>query len=422
MWTGGIVLLHHKAIAATRPSDLKRNNRLQILELFKSGMVFSVADIAREVGVSRQTVMKSIQFYLKKGVIVSEGKADSGSMGGKRAELFSLPADRCLFSILISPSQLLVTLFSFRGETIDACEYPGVTGLSVDGISERIWRACDGMMKARGIGRERLYGVCLSCPGIVERGNTRLRYSSLFPEWGKDISFTEKLQAYFGGDILIMTENVGKVCGCAFLHETVESQLRIATVFSGWGGIVASHMVAGLILKGKDSLIGEVGHMILAPEDTERCGCGSRGCFERQVSVERLGGMIRQMAGDYPDSPLTRLEPGAVTIRGIFEASAAGDPLARALSDYTARCFASALRNLTLMFNPEEVVLQGDYAHVDDAFCETLFDELKAFHYYGEGERPFELRLDKRSIPELTTLGAYILLMDRIFSDETAFE
>ena len=140
------------------------------------------------------------------------------------------------------------------------------------------------------------------------------------------------------------------------------------------------------------------------------------------MSVERLGGMIRQMAGDYPDSPLTRLEPGAVTIRGIFEASAAGDPLARALSDYTARCFASALRNLTLMFNPEEVVLQGDYAHVDDAFCETLFDELKAFHYYGEGERPFELRLDKRSIPELTTLGAYILLMDRIFSDETAFE
>lgn len=405
-------------MTATRPSDLKRNNRIQILEMFKSGMVLSVADIAGRIGISRQTVMKAIQYYLEKGVIVSEGKANSGSMGGKRAELFSLPADRCLFNILISPSELLVTLFNFRGETIDACTRPGVVGLGIDEIAATIWQVCDDMMKARGISLKQVFGVCVSSPGIVERDSNRLRYNSLFPEWGKDIPITEKLAAYFGQDLLIMTENVGKVCGSAFLHETVGTARPVATVFSGWGGVVASQMVAGMILHGKDSLIGEIGHMILAPEDDEVCGCGSRGCFERQVSADRLKGMIVRMAADYPDSPLVKDGLESITIKSIFAASAEGDALGRALSAYTARFFATALRNLTLMFNPEEVIFQGDYAHIDEHFRETLFEELRSFRYYGDDRRPFELMVDKRSILELTTLGAYTLLIDRLFSDE----
>ena len=95
------MLDHEMSMAATRPSDLKLNNRMQILELFKSGAVYSVADLARAVGISRQTVMKAIQFFLEKGIIVSDGKADSGSMGGKRAELFTLSGKKYLLNVLI---------------------------------------------------------------------------------------------------------------------------------------------------------------------------------------------------------------------------------------------------------------------------------------------------------------------------------
>lgn len=415
-------MLHHNGMTATRPSDLKRNNRIQILELFKSGTVLSVADIARAIGISRQTVMKAIQFYLEKGIIVSEGKASSGSMGGKRAELFSLPADRCLFSVLFCPTDLKVSLFNFRGETIDACSKPSGAGLSIDGIARDIWDACRDMLKAHGVGMQQLYGVCVSTPGTVERGGERLRYNSMFPEWGRDIPIARKLAAYFGGEMLIAVENMGKVCGSAYLQGMAGSFRRVAVVFSGLGGVVASQIVGRHILHGKDSLIGEIGHMILAPEDAEVCGCGSRGCFERQVSPERLRRMIAELAGEYPDSPLVRAEPGSVGIRDVFEASAAGDALGRRLSAYTARFFASALRNLTLMFNPEQVILQGDYAHVDDYFREVLFDELKTFRYYDADEPPFELTTDKRSMVELTTLGAYTLLIDRLFSDEMTYQ
>ena len=404
---------------ATRPSDLKRNNRTQILKLFKSGMVYSVADIAGEIGISRQTVMKAVQYYLDKGIIVSEGKASSGSMGGKRAELFSLPADRCLFSILLGPAELKISMFNLRGETIDSRDMPGVTGRTIDEIAAMTWSACDAMMQEKGIDLSRILGVCVSSAGIVERSTNRLRFCSLFPDWGNDVPIAEKLARYFGGNVLIITENVGKVCGRALVQESAGCSL--ATVFSGWGGIVASQMVDGMILNGKDSLIGEIGHILLSPGDDEVCGCGSRGCFERQVSVARLRQMIARMKMDYPDSPLSQADLSGITVPAIFEASAAGDPLGRRLSEYTARFFAGALRNLTLIFNPDRVFFQGDYAHADDCFRQTLFRELSTFRYYEVNGSPFELKMDTRSITELTTLGAYALLIDRLFSDEAAY-
>lgn len=410
---------HNVSMAATRPSDLKLNNRMQILELFKSGAVYSVADIARAVGISRQTVMKAIQFFLDKGIIVSDGKADSSSMGGKRAELFTLSSWRYLINLLVSPSGLYISLFNFRCETIDEYFCGEIVNEPVDTIMDAAIEAIDRMLKKHNIDIANVRGVCLNGAGIMERQGNRLRFNSLFPDWGKDVPIMEKIEAHFGGDVVIRAENVGKVCGSAYLPDTRAGHLREVAVFTRWGGITACMMHGGYILYGKDSLIGEIGHMILNPDDTEVCGCGSRGCFERQVSTERLRELAAQWAGEYPDSALAKGKLSELTIRGIFEASAAGDALGRRLSEYAASRFASALRNVTLIFNPERVVFQGDYAFADAHFRETLFSELQAFHYYNG--TPFELEMDTRSIQTLTTLGAYTLLIDRLFSDETTY-
>lgn len=407
------------SMAATRPSDLKLNNRMQILELFKSGAVYSVADIARAVGISRQTVMKAIQFFLDKGIIVSDGKADSSSMGGKRAELFTLSAQRYLINLLICPNCLYISLFNYRCETIDDYICEDIVNQPVDMIMDVAIAACDRLLEKHSIDVADLRGVCVNSSGIMEPRTNRLRFNSLFPDWGKDVPIAEKVKAHFGEDVMIRTENVSRVCGCAYLPDARARHLREAAVFSRWGGIAACMMDRGHILRGKDALIGEIGHMTLNPEDSEVCGCGGRGCFERQVSAERLRALAAQWAGEHPDSALAAGRLDELTIQGMFEASANGDSLGRRLSAYAATRFASALRNLTLMFNPDRVIFQGDYAYADDHFRETLFRVLRTFHYYDDN--PFALEMDQRSIQTLTTLGAYTLLIDRLFSDETTY-
>ena len=71
------------------PADLKYGNRIQVIETFLSGGVCSTNDISATIGLSRQTVMKSIQFFLRSGLLISVGKGDSTHVGGKRPELFA---------------------------------------------------------------------------------------------------------------------------------------------------------------------------------------------------------------------------------------------------------------------------------------------------------------------------------------------
>ena len=410
---------------ATRPSDLKLNNRRQILEIFKAGGVHSMADIAREVGVSRQTVTKAVQFFLDKDVIVSMGKAASGSMGGKRAEIFSLSAEGCLFGVLICPDYVFVSLFNLRCEVIDTHTVSDIEPKDIDAITELIGKICNGLMEEHGICRESVRGVCVATSGIVCRSTKRLHFNALFPAWGTDIPIADKLAGCFAPDTLIVVENVGKVCGSVYLHERVDSWSRGAIVFSAWGGVVACLMHNGVILSGRDSLIGEIGHMIIAPDDDEVCGCGSRGCFERQVSPERLRAAVARELPNYPDSALKGCAPDQLGIREVFAASAAGDALAMTLSGRAAHHYATALRNMTLLYNPDWVIFQGDCANADAHFVSSMFGELSTFRYYSETagqEGPFRLHMDTRPIPELATLGAYNLLLEHLFSDESTWD
>ena len=407
-------------IAAMKPSDLKLSNRMQILELFKSGETMSVGAIAENIGISRQTVMKAIQFFIEKGIIVPDGKADSTSVGGKRAELYSLSADKYLFNVVICPDYLYISLFNYRCAVIDTYMREDIADLDAEAVIEAAGTACYKLLLKNEISQRDLRGICITTSGIVDHHTNVLKFSTKFSGWGKDIPIAEKLAAYFDGDVLVLAENVGKVCGSAFLHAPQFQNGRGMTVFSSWEGVCACLMERGHILNGKDALIGEIGHMMLNPSDTEICECGGHGCFERQVSDERIRKIVREAAADHPESALCRIPIAELTVRDVFAESEKGDSLAMEISAQLARYFALALKNVTLLFNPDLVVFQGNYSAADAHFRSILAQELGAFHYYSD-DSPFLLQMDARSSRDLATLGAYTLLIDSLFSDEATY-
>ena len=172
-------------------------------------------------------------------------------------------------------------------------------------------------------------------------------------------------------------------------------------LFTSWG-LSGALIQDEKILSGRDSLIGEIGHMILDPRDTEECSCGSYGCLERLVSIARLR---KRISLDSPPatSPLSKLAPEAVTLNHLFFASQQKDPYARVHVAYLADCFSALLRNIALVFNPETVVFVGDYSIADDYFDQRM-------------------RYDTRLLPELDARGGAIAMLDHFFSDPTLYE
>ena len=151
------------------------------------------------------------------------------------------------------------------------------------------------------------------------------------------------------------------------------------------------------------------------------CGCGSHGCLERLVSVDRVRSILQQQAAHFPGSSLLQSDPEQITIPQVFAASSQEDPLARYLVDYLARAFAAALRNISLVFDPDLIVFQGDYAWADPYFDKRQRGILREIQYIPP-ERPYEIHYDKRPLSEMDLLGSYTALTRRYFATPALYQ
>lgn len=406
--------MRRSSMAPSFPADLKSVNRMQIMEVFKSGKEYTANDISEQIGLSRQTVMKAVQFFVEKGIIVSNGKGSSTNIGGKRPELFSLASNKYLMCISIWPDGLQFTLMDLRSSVVDQLSLQQSLSPDPEIALGKVGALAAKLLKQNQISSTMLCGVCVSTPGIVDYKTNTLKYNALRPEWGNNVPVGEILRPYFPAGTPMRVENVAKLIARPWL-----SKKRVLTVFSSWGGLSGCLMENGRILHGKNSLIGEFGHMILDPASEETCGCGGRGCFQRLVSDAYLRKQVTARQDAFPDSRIHTLQLEALTVQDIFHLSAQGDELARALVADLAKTFAVALRSITLVFDPETVVFHGDYAHADEYFQSELFRNLSVFRYYGQ--RPFSLELDPTPIETLNLKGAYSLLLEMFFQDPSLY-
>ncbi len=395
------------------PSDLKYTNRIQVISAFRSGGSYSANEISSKVGLSRQTVMKCIQFFLGSGLLTSVGKGSSTNIGGKRPELFTLSRQKYFLCITLWPWDFRIHLYNIAKEQVDSLSLQVPLPSDPKAAVDNAGQLAQSLMDKNHIDPGRLCAVSVSTSGIVDYKTGRLKYSSKSPEWGIDVPILDYLRPYFPQGTLLFLENAGKMTARPLLLEPSVGDKRVLSIFSCWG-LSGCLIEKQHILSGKNSLIGEIGHMIIEPGDSEECSCGGRGCLERLVSIERLRQTLAQKAAAHPGSPLS-LSPQTVSIPDIFAASSLGDSLAREVVDGLAKTFAMALRNISLVFDPDMIYFQGDYSAADEFFDRRLRCYLQEFRYYP-AESPFEILYDHRPLNQLDALGSCTALTHLYFS------
>lgn len=199
------------------------------------------------------------------------------------------------------PEDLGLTLFDMRMNKVTSSHLSWIIPDTPEEAFRLIERSALDLLEQAGIDREELYGVSLSSSGIVDYDNLTLKYSVHTPNWGANVPVGDFLRDIFGSGPVLFEENAGKSISRAILSEQEDPNQSILVLFTSWG-LSGALIQEGRILNGRNSLVGEIGHMILDQNDQELCSCGSRGCAERLVSVARVRKLI---AGDPPpeDSP-----------------------------------------------------------------------------------------------------------------------
>lgn len=392
---------------AALPAHLKGLNRQKIMKVIQTGRVLTVAEIQQETNISRPTITRAVQDYLRQGVLRSVGYGSTTSMGGKKPELYCFADERKILCINLWPETMTLGLSGLIGDVYALSHTSWTMSPTLAEAFATLKKLAADYLAQHQLTVEKLYGVVLSVPGTVDYSTRMLRYNSQAPGWGVNVDLAAQLKEIFGNSPVYLIDNAGKAAGRAVLMEHPEyADSRLMTLFTTWG-VSACMIERGHILNGRDSLIGEIGHMVISEGDPEECGCGKRGCLESQVSIRRVRRMMLE-AGSTRDV-------SAMTYRQLFALSAEGDAAARQVVQHLAHCFAAALHNLSLAYDQDAVVFQGDFAWADEAFDRCMKEELRQFRYYPEGQL-FTIDYDRRDLSALAAQGGAELIKRQCFA------
>ncbi len=131
----------------------------------------------------------------------------------------------------------------------------------------------------------------------------------------------------------------------------------VLTLGTGLGGGI---FVDGKILRGKDGLAGEIGHMQVFP-DGVRCNCGKRGCLEVYASKEGFKKILKEDIE--PEEVSKRAREGIKKYKKVFE-----------LMGFS---LGIACGNLVNIFNPEAIIFTGGISKSYDLFKNIFLKTLK---------------------------------------------
>lgn len=124
------------------------------------------------------------------------------------------------------------------------------------------------------------------------------------------------------------------------------------------GGVIAD----GNLIHGVAGAGGEIGHMIIDPENGFTCTCGNKGCLETVASATGVVRVARQLAEQYEGSSAIKaaIDNGdTVTSKDIFIAAEDGDKFANSVVERVSRYLGLAAANISNILNPDSVVIGG---------------------------------------------------------------
>ncbi|MCD0069362.1 ROK family glucokinase [Streptococcus agalactiae] len=124
------------------------------------------------------------------------------------------------------------------------------------------------------------------------------------------------------------------------------------------GGVIAD----GNLIHGVAGAGGEIGHMIVDPENGFPCTCGNKGCLETVASATGVVRVARQLAEQYEGSSAIKaaIDNGdTVTSKDIFIAAEDGDKFANSVVERVSRYLGLAAANISNILNPDSVVIGG---------------------------------------------------------------
>ena len=349
---------------ARATSPLLRNlNERTVLETIRAGAPISRAEISRRSGISKPTVSLALQTLLDRDLVREATERPDGP--GYGAVYFEPVAEAAVVLGLDLGARFVRGAVCDLAGEVRARQDVELSVAEVAGAVEAIERLHSSLLEASGFDPDRVDGVVVGVPGVVEEGTGLLR----------------------------LAENVGGLEGRAFASElqsalglpvTLENDVNLAALGEQWQGVgrgvddfvflsIGTGMGAGVVLggelhRGRHGAAGEIDFALIAFDGVD------------------------------PSAPqVTALAGGGADPRSVFGVAREGDEAAQAVVAEVARRIALHIAPFAAVADVELVILGGGIGANGDLLLDPIGRQLAEW-------LPFPPRLEVSTLGEAAVL------------------
>lgn len=388
--------------------DVRLANRANVLYTLRREGPISRQDVAVRAGVSAATAANVVGQLLEEGVLSEAGQLPSN--GGRPASLTGInPAFGAIVGVDLGETAVRLELFDLALQRTAEVEIPvGADDREPDAIVALIADGVQRLLDASGTPREKVLGVGVGVPGIVEDSGTALVHA---PSIGwSGVPLQSLLEART--ELPATVSNGAKALGTAeawFGAAGEDQDVMVCLIGTGVG---ASFLQQGKLYRGASASAGEWGHTTLVL-DGDPCRCGAHGCLEAYVGAPAIA--RRWIAAGGAGGERHDGHGDEEAIEQLARAAEAGDERALDVLRETARYLGAGVSDIVNLINPDRVVVGGWVGLRLGPLLLPLVREAAR----GRALRPpFEqLTLDLcRLGPDAVALGAATMIVDRFFA------
>ena len=337
------------------PKTVRRLNRAVVLDLIRQYQPLSRAELARRSGIHRSNISSIIDDLTRRGLLREERAQNFGR--GRTPDRISL--DRAAFRVMavsLLRARTTVAIANLTGNiensfTFATPDTPQQFAAEVDCAYRTLIQNIS-LMDAR---ISPIKQIVISSPGILNRdrkGKTTITAFDL-PNYS-DVDLAELVSKRLSLPAMIANNAGLAAMSLINSHTNEDKPLRdFVLLVIGESGVGSGLVIQRNLYSGYDAAYaGEVGHTVVDFKGPT-CNCGRSGCLQLYICDQATW---KRYKPEIPFSPLKFEE--------LLDAVLSGSAKARAALRPTVEYLCLGISNISLMINPERIILAGSLMRI----------------------------------------------------------
>jgi glucokinase-like ROK family protein len=349
----------------------------------------SRSQLARKTNLSSTTITNLVAELIEQGIVAEDRNTPEDiqrPVGRPRTGLYLIPDARYVVGVHIGVGLYRIAVMNLRAEIVCSKLVNFAINTSPGDVLQGMCADIHELVTNCSVDRRLILGVGVGASGLVDYlEGINILAPNL--DWHQ-VPIRDFMESHLGLPVVVENNVRAMALGEAYFGCGRGAQ-SVAFVY-GRTGVGAGFVINHQLFRGSSTGAGEIGHMILVPENGELCRCGNRGCLETLVSEAVIIRRAQRIAEMKPDGILAQLlaDPGDRSIvECVFQAARQGDTDILQLLKEIGQYLGIALANLVNIFNPELIILGGLFAQAEELILPVARETLNRLAFAGLGEK-----------------------------------